>query len=96
MKKEAAIKVITGIQSELAKHGVSKIFLFGSVARDEAGPESDIDVLVEFDRPIGIFEFMDLKDLLENSFKQRVDLVTPDALKEQLRPQILKEAVRAA
>lgn len=96
MKKNTAIKAIEGIRSELTKHGVSAIFLFGSVARDEAGPDSDVDVIVEFNRPIGMFEFMDLKELLETTLKQKVDLVTLDALKEQLRSQILSEAVRAA
>lgn len=96
MDKNTAIKTIEGIRSELTQHGVSAIFLFGSVARGEAGPESDVDILVEFDRPIGMFEFLDVKDLLENTFKKKVDLVTSGALKKQLRSQIMNEAVRAA
>jgi len=60
------------------------------------GPESDVDILVEFAKPIGLFEFVRLKIYLEKLLQRKVDLVTPDALKERMREQILKEAIRAA
>lgn len=61
------------------------------------GQESDVDVLVEFDdRPIGLFEFIDLKEYLEEILDRPVDLVTEDGLKRQLREGILKEAIPAA
>ena len=66
------------------------------MARDAAGEGSDVDVLVEFDRPIGLFAFIDLRDYLGQLLGRRVDLVTVEALKPQLRERILAEAVRAA
>jgi len=52
--------------------------------------------LVEFSRPIGLLQFVELKRILEEVFERSVDLVTPKALKPQLRDRILKEAIRAA
>jgi len=67
--------------------------LFCSVARGEPTAESDIDLLVEFSRPIGLLQFVELKRILEEVFERSVDLVTPKALKPQLRDGILKEAI---
>ncbi len=69
---------------------VSKIGLFGSFARDEQTETSDIDLLVEFSRPVG-FEFLDLKDYLESVFGREVDLVTPNAIKPYMKDEILSE-----
>jgi len=75
---------------------VQSLSIFGSVARDEAGPDSDIDLLVEFDRPVGLFAFVRTKQYLEQILGSRVDLVTPDALRREFRESVLREAVRAA
>jgi len=75
--------------------GVKSLALFGSAARDEAEPGSDLDLLVEFAEPVGLFRFLDLKARLEALLGCAVDLVTPGALKRQLRDRILREAVRA-
>jgi len=72
------------------KFGVKRIGVFGSWARGEATPDSDVDILVEFSRPIG-WEFIDLKELLARLLGRDVDLVTPAALKPQLRDTILAE-----
>jgi hypothetical protein len=96
MDKDTVIKLISENRFELNRFGVSSISIFGSIARGDARPDSDIDVLVEFSRPVGMFEFMDLKEFLESLFSQNVDLATPESLKHQLRDQILKEAIRAA
>jgi predicted nucleotidyltransferase len=66
------------------------------VARGEATPASDVDLLVEFDGRPTFARFMDLKALLEDALGVRVDLVTRPALREQLRPQIEAEARRVA
>ena len=66
------------------------------VARDEAREESDVDLLVEFDRPIGLFEFARLQRQLGELLGHRVDLVTAAALEPQLRDSILREAVFVA
>ena len=76
--------------------GVKELMLFGSAARDEIRPESDIDILVEFDQQPGFDRFMDLKFFLEDLLKAKVDLVTRDALKPRMRPIIEKEAVNVA
>ena len=76
--------------------GVSRLSLFGSFARDEGREDSDIDLLVEFNRPIGLFAFARLQRELGERIGRPVELVTPAALKPQLRERILHEAVLAA
>ena len=80
----------------LERYNVRSLSLFGSVARGEDAERSDVDLLVEFSRPIGFFQFVGLQRALEAILDRRVDLVTPNALKPQLRDRILKEAIRAA
>ena len=82
-------------RSELADLGVRSLDLFGSVARGEASTDSDVDLLVEFNRPIGLFHFFRVQQRLEEILGARVDLVMRDAVKPQLRERILAEAVRA-
>ena len=72
------------------KFEVERIGYFGSFARGEQKEDSDIDILVEFRRPLG-WAFFDLLDLLENEFQRKVDLVSSKALKEQLRDEILSQ-----
>ena len=74
------------------KYRVKEIGIFGSYVRGEASEKSDVDILVAFDGTIG-WEFIDLKDFLEEILGQEVDLVTANALKPQLRDEILKEVV---
>ena len=76
-----------------ARFGVTRLTLFGSVARDEAGPDSDVDLLVEFDRPIGLFRFLELQNHLEDLLRCGVDLGTPQSLKPRIRDRVLAEAV---
>lgn len=71
---------------------VERIGIFGSFARGEQTEDSDIDILVKFSKPVG-WEFIDLKEYLENILGRRVDLVTENALKLQLRDQILSEVI---
>ena len=80
-------------QSDLDQFAVKSLAVFGSVARGEATDRSDIDLLVEFNQPIGLFEFFRLKYYLETLIGSKVDLVTPDALHPALRDSILNEAV---
>jgi len=69
---------------------VKRIGLFGSYVRDEQTDESDIDLLVEFSKPVGL-EFIDLKFYLEELLQKPVDLVTPNALKPLIREDIMSE-----
>lgn len=77
------------------RYHVKKIGVFGSVARNEASPDSDVDILVEFEQPVDFFEFIDLKEHLERLLGRRIDLVTVKALKPQLKDRILSEVVYA-
>jgi uncharacterized protein len=70
--------------------------LFGSVVRDEARADSDVDILVEFARPVGLLAFLRLKRFLEEILGKPVDLVTSKALRPQWRERIIQEAIHAA
>jgi len=72
------------------EHNVSRIGYFGSFSRNEQMDESDLDILVEFSKPIG-WVFFDLKDLLEKELRVKVDLVSTKALRKQLRDHILTQ-----
>lgn len=79
---------------EFEAFNVKSLMLFGSVARDEALPGSDVDLLVEFERPVGLFEFIGLKQYLENLLGSDVDLGTPNSLRKNLKEEVLREAIR--
>ena len=96
MHLDDVIRIIGEHREEIADYGVISLSIFGSVARGEAGPASDIDVLVEFGVPIGLFKFVRFRDYLERLLGRRVDLTMIGALREEMREQILREAVRAA
>lgn len=96
LRRDRVLKVLGDHRSEIVGFGACRLDVFGSVARDEAGPESDVDILVEFDRPVGLFTFVALKEYLETILGAPVDLVSPDALKRQFRDRILSEAICAA
>lgn len=77
LKIGMAIQLLREKQDYLSEEfGVTRIGIFGSVARDQSHDLSDIDIVVEFNRPIG-FRFMDLADYLESLLGHKVDLLTP-------------------
>jgi predicted nucleotidyltransferase len=73
-----------------ARFNVDKIGYFGSIARNEHNDNSDIDIIVSFYKPLG-WAFFDLQELLEKELNRRVDLVSINAIKEQLKDIILNE-----
>jgi len=95
MKKLQEIKAILAKHKPVIqkKYKVKEIGIFGSYLRGKQGRKSDIDVLVEFSEPIGLFEFMDLEEYLQSLFGVKVDLVSRKALKRHIGQQILKETV---
>ena len=97
MHRDQILRILREHTEELDQFGVKSLALFGSVARDEHGPGSDVDILVEFHsaRRIGLFAFIRLRLRLEEILGTHVDLATQKALKRQLRDRILKEAVYA-
>lgn len=96
MQRDEALKILADHRQDLERFGVKSIAIFGSVARNEARADSDVDVLVEFAAPVGLFELVRLGDYMESVFGRRVDITTPGGLKRQLRDRILQEAVYAA
>lgn len=73
-----------------ARFHVRRLGYFGSFATGQAGPNSDVDILAEFSEPLG-WDFFELEELLEEALNRKVDLVTPAALKQQLRKGILAQ-----
>jgi len=74
---------------------IQRIGIFGSTARGERTPTSDIDVLVSFTQPPSMFRFLELERHLSELLKERVDLVTERALKPRMRPEVLHDVVYA-
>jgi len=94
--REVILAALGELKEELReKYGVNQIGLFGSVVRGEATPKSDIDVLVEFARPIGFFKFLELEELLTECLGHKVDLVSKKALKPHIGARILEEVITA-
>ena len=77
------------------KFKVRSIGIFGSYVRGEQTKTSDLDLLVEFDAPVGFFKFIDLEDYLSEKLRVKVDLVTLEALKPLIKSHIIEEAVYA-
>lgn len=96
MERHQALTILEQHREELRRFGVKSLALFGSAARGEGGPESDLDILIEFSRPVGLFAFLRLQNRLAEIMGRQVDLVTPQALKPPLRERILQEAFNAA
>ncbi|MGA7670044.1 MAG: nucleotidyltransferase family protein [Nitrolancea sp.] len=96
MTRDELVRILGEHRSELDALGVQSLALFGSMARDEAGPESDVDFLVEFNDLPTFDRYMGLKLLLEDVLGRRVDLVLREDLKPRIRDRILGEAIPAA
>ncbi len=95
------MKTLDEIKAIIEKHkkelrenyGVKEIGIFGSFVRGEARKDSDIDILVEFERPIGFFKFLELEEYLSNLIGRKVDLVSKKALKPHIGKYIFEEVV---
>jgi|ERR1700674_846658 len=95
MRRDDILRLLSTHRQELEEgFGIGWLALFGSVARDEAGPESDVDILVEFRETPGLAEYMGLKFWLEDHLGQHVDLVMDKALKPWARQLVESEAIR--
>lgn len=96
MERDQILALLKSRKRQLKKYGIHSLSIFGSVARGEARKNSDVDILVDFEKPVGLFEYARLKMYLEGVLGREVDLVTPEALRKELREDILREAIRAA
>ncbi|HON71781.1 MAG TPA: nucleotidyltransferase family protein [bacterium] len=86
-------EIIDSHRKELEdKYYVKSIAIFGSYTRNEQTPESDVDILVEFSKPVGLL-FVHLADYLEEILGVKVDLMTPEAIKPNRRRYILEELI---
>lgn len=95
MRRNDAVQILQEqSQALMDSYPISALFLFGSVARDEAREDSDVDILVEFSQPIGLFQLIALKEDLETLLGRRVDIGTQRSLKPQVKGRVLQEAIR--
>jgi len=79
---------------DLRRRGIVHAFVFGSAARGEDRPDSDVDIMVELEPEVGIFAFSEIRVHLTDLLGRRVDLVTPGGLKPFARPSALRDAIR--
>jgi len=92
MTRRQVIEILQAHQEQLRQFGVKKIRLFGSVARESAGSQSDVDMVVEFSE-ITYRRFVALKSFLESILGREVDLLTPAAVQGRLKDEIEKDLV---
>jgi predicted nucleotidyltransferase len=79
--RERIQKLLRDNRAKLAAdYGVKRLGLFGSYAKDSAGPNSDVDLLVEFEKPLG-FKFIDFAEEVEQLLGKKIDVLTPEGLK---------------
>jgi predicted nucleotidyltransferase len=95
MNRDDVLRILVEQRDELReKFGVKSLALFGSVARDETNDTSDVDLLIEFDRPITLFDLVAVQQRLENALGgTRVDIVMRDAIFPAIREDILEDAI---
>lgn len=92
-----ALSILRSNEAELRERGVLHASVFGSVARGDAGVNSDVDVLVELDpsRALTLFQYVDIREFLSDLFEGAADVANRKTLKPLLRERILSEAVHA-
>jgi hypothetical protein len=96
MRRDAALRLLREHRAEIEAFGVKSLSLFGSVARDEAGPDSDVDILVEFEGQTRFRQYMGLKELIESLLGTRVDLATPGMIRTELAASVSRDLLRVA
>ena len=94
MKRDVAIAMLRAHEAELRRLGVQHLFLFGSTARDDARPDSDVDLFFDYARgKFGLYELMDVKDAAARILGRKTDIMTRDSIHKALRAQVEAEAV---
>jgi predicted nucleotidyltransferase len=74
MRCADALRLLAERRDQIDKYGVRSLAIFGSVARDQARPDSDVDILVDFGQPVGYFKLFEFEELLTSIFNRPVDL----------------------
>ncbi|HVY50763.1 MAG TPA: nucleotidyltransferase family protein [Devosia sp.] len=97
MDKDAVIAVLRQHRAELERLGVRHAALFGSVARGEAGPKSDIDIAIDLDRSRRptIYDYVGMQQFISGLFDGSVDVVDRESLKPAVRESVMADLVRA-
>jgi predicted nucleotidyltransferase len=97
MDSARAIRILREHEPELRKRGVRHVALFGSLARDEARPDSDIDLMIDLEpeAKISIFDYVDLVEYVRGLFGERVDVSNREMLKPHVRPSAERDAIDA-
>lgn len=97
MTKDDVLQRLRDHESALRLRGVQRAALFGSLARNEGGASSDIDILVEIDpgAAVGLFEYVGITQFLEDLFPRHVDVANSSRLKPLVRPTIERDAIYA-
>jgi predicted nucleotidyltransferase len=97
MNSSEALETLRRSEPDLRARGVSRAAVFGSVARGNSGPDSDIDIMVEIDPSahLTVFDYADLKDYIAGLFESPVDVVNRDGLKPHVRPTVTADAIYA-
>jgi uncharacterized protein len=97
MNREQIIETLRAHEPDLRNRGVLHAGLFGSVARGEAKPTSDIDILIEIepDAPVGVFEYVGITQYLADLFPGHVDVANRGSLARFVRPSAERDAVYA-
>ena len=94
MRLESIIEILKEHERELKeKYGVKSIGIFGSYVRGQQRKDSDLDVLVEFERSVDFFEFLELEEYLSSVLRVKVDLVPKKSLRPEIAKNVLKEVV---
>lgn len=75
------------------KYFIKEIGIFGSYARQEQTEKSDIDIVVSFSKPVGLFHFMDLEEYLQELLGEKIDLVSQKAIKPTIKPYVVKDLI---
>jgi hypothetical protein len=96
MDRDEILQTLQEHRDEISRFGVTSLRLFGSVARNEASDESDVDVLVGFGASPSFSTYMKLRIFLEDLLGARVDLITERGLRDRVRPYVEREAIRVA
>jgi uncharacterized protein len=97
MKRDEIIEKLKEREADLRAQGVAHAALFGSVARGDDHPDSDIDILVDLDPAIvvTIFDYAGVKDFIAGMFERPVDVVSRESLKSRVRPKAIADAIYA-
>jgi hypothetical protein len=85
--------IYSALKPYLKEYGISRIAVFGSYARDEDKPDSDIDLLVDINKSYGLLKFINLKQLIEAKLGKRVDLVESQCIEPLIRDEVLASAI---